>query len=283
MTRQGGTRNELRAHADELRQLIFKTVYHADGGHIPSSFSIVELLTVLYRRILRIDPANPDWEDRDRFILSKGHACVALYAVLAQRGFFERSLLKTFCRKGSILGGHPDMLKVPGVDASTGSLGHGFPYAAGVAFSAKLHNRGIRVYSILGDGECQEGSIWEAALFAAQRQLDNLVAIVDYNKLQAIDFIDNIGSLTPFVDKWRSFGWDSIEADGHDIDQIVLTMEKLSSRRGKPKVFIAHTVKGKGVSFMENAPIWHYRMPNDSEIEVVLNELNLSRGDLDEL
>lgn len=274
---------KLQEEARKLRKIIFKTIYHAGGGHLPSSFSITELLTALYFKFLNIDPKKPDWQDRDRFILSKGHACIALYSILAQKGFFEKELLFSVCKKGSILGGHPDMLKIPGVDASTGSLGHGFPYALGIALSGKLNNKNFKVYSILGDGECQEGSIWEASIFAAQKKLDNIIAIVDYNKLQAIDFVENVGSLFPFFEKWRSFGWEVREVDGHDIGQIIETLEDIPFKKEKPNLIIAHTVKGKGISFMENVPIWHYRMPNEEEMSIALNELGLTKAELNKI
>ena len=183
---------ELQNKTKELRQMIFKAIYKAGGGHLPSSLSVVEILTVLYSKFLKVNPQLPHWPDRDRCILSKGHACVALYAILAQRGFFPKETLLSVCKKGSILGGHPDMLKIPGVDASTGSLGHGFPFGVGVAFSAKLNKKDYKVYAILGDGECQEGSVWETAIFAAQQQLDNFIAIVDYNQLQAVSRIQDL-------------------------------------------------------------------------------------------
>jgi len=270
----------LEEKALELRQIIFKGMYHAGGGHLPSSFSIAELLITLYYKFLNIDPDRPDWPDRDRFILSKGHACLALYSILALKGFIKKELLLSVCKQGCILGGHPDMLKIPGVDASTGSLGHGFPFGVGVAFSAKLNNKKFNVYSILGDGECQEGSIWEAAIFGAQHGLDNMTAIIDFNKLQAIDYIDKVSGLEPFADKWKAFGWSVREIDGHSISEIMQTFSDLPFEAGKPSMVIAHTVKGKGISYMENIPIWHYRMPNEEELKVALNELGLNDEDL---
>ncbi|HOD11801.1 MAG TPA: transketolase [Candidatus Omnitrophota bacterium] len=275
--------NELAQRAQELRQLIFKTIYWAGGGHIPSSLSIAEILVVLYFRFLRVDPQDPHAQDRDRFILSKGHAGVALFSVLAMKGFFDRKLLASACHLGSPLGGHPDMVKVPGVDASTGSLGHGFPYGAGIAFAGKQDQKDYKVYCLLGDGECQEGSVWEAAIFAAQHKLDNLVAITDYNKLQAIDFLDNVGSLSPLADKWKAFGWEVVEVNGHDTEDISCALKKVPFKKGKPSMVIAHTVKGKGISFMENAPIWHYRMPNTEELKIALKDLQLSEEDLKSL
>lgn len=264
----------------ELRRMMFKAMFHAGGGHLPSALSIAEILAVLYFKLLKVDPKRPGWEDRDRFILSKGHACLGLYSVLAEKGFFKKELLTRLCKKGCILGGHPDMLKVPGVDASTGSLGHGLPYGMGVAFSGKLDNKKFKVYVIIGDGECQEGSIWESAIFAAQKKLDNLVAIVDHNRLQAIDFINNVGSLSPFADKWKAFGWAVKEIDGHDIRQIIDAAGAVPFEKGKPSLIIAHTTKGKGISFMENVPIWHYRMPDADEMNTALTELGLKAGEL---
>ena len=271
---------ELEAKSKELRKIIFKAIYHAGGGHLASSLSIADLLVVLYFKFLKVDPEKPGWDSRDRFILSKGHACAALYAILAQKGFFKRELLLSMCRKGSVLGGHPDMLKIPGVDASTGSLGHGFPYGVGIAFSGKLNERDYKVYSILGDGECQEGSIWEAAIFAAQHGLDNMIAIVDYNKLQAMDFIENIGSLDPLSEKWSAFGWKTTEIDGHNMEEIETALNKIPFKKGSPSLIIAHTTKGKGISFAENAPIWHYRMPDERELKVALKDLGMTEEEL---
>jgi transketolase len=236
---------------------------------------VVEILTVLYHRILNVDPRNPKDPDRDRFILSKGHAGVALYSVLAQRGFIEESLLKTYGNSGTLLGGHPDMYKVPGVEASTGALGHGFPFGVGMALAGKIDGKNYRTFVLLGDGECQEGTIWEAAMFAPQQKLDNLIAIIDYNKLQALDRLENIVSLEPFTDKWRAFGWEVREVDGHDLSQLVETFASAPFVMDKPNLVVAHTVKGKGVSFMENVPIWHYRMPGDEEMKIACKELGL--------
>ncbi len=267
----------LQEKTKELRRTIFKTIYRGGGGHIPGSLSIVEILVVLYHRVLRIDPDNPKAPLRDRFILSKGHAGVALYAILADKGFFDRKHLDTFGRRGSILGGHPDMHKVPGVEASTGALGHGFPFGVGMALAGKLDKKDYRVFILLGDGECQEGSVWEAALFAPQHKLDNLVVIIDYNKYQALDKLDRIVSLEPLVDKWKAFGWEVKEVDGHDMNRLENLFKSTPFVNGKPNLIIAHTIKGKGISFMENVPIWHYRLPNAEEMKVVCNELDLER------
>lgn len=259
----------------ELRKAILGTICNGGGGHIPASLSIVEILAVLYNHILKIDPKNPRHPGRDRFILSKGHACVALYAVLAERGFFDKKLLAGFGRKGSILGGHPDMHKIPGVEASTGALGHGFPFGVGVALAGRMDGQDYRVFVLLGDGECQEGSVWEAALFAAQHKMDNLTAIIDYNKLQAMGRLDEIVGLEPLGEKWRAFGWEVREVNGHDPEKLKNLFKSLPFRRGRPSMIIAHTIKGKGISFMENVPIWHFRMPSPKEIEIICNELEM--------
>ncbi len=261
--------------AKDIRKNIFKTICNGGGGHIPASLSIVDILAVLYYHILKIDPKKPDVPARDRFILSKGHACVALYAVLADRGFFAKEHLDTFGRRGSILGGHPDMHKVPGIEASTGALGHGFPFGVGVAFAGKMDKKDYRVFVLVGDGECQEGSVWEAALFASQHKLDNLTVIVDYNKLQAMDRLDKIISLEPLADKWKAFGWEVREVDGHDIPKLRDVFSGVPFVSGKPNLIIAHTIKGKGVSFMENVPIWHFRLPNEEETRIICNELGM--------
>jgi transketolase len=268
---------ELEDKAKEIRRIVFRMIVHAGGGHIAPALSIVDLLTVLYFSVLRVCPHNPKADDRDRCILSKGHACTALYAVLAERGFISKSALNTLCKEDSSLGGHPDMHSIPGVDASTGSLGHGLPFGVGVALSGKLDKKDFKVYTILGDGECQEGSVWEAAMFASHHKLDNLVAIVDYNKLQAIDKIDNIVTLKPLKDKWESFGWEAREINGHDLKQIVESLQAIPFSKDKPSVIIAHTIKGKGISFMENVPIWHYRLPNPKEMKIAREQLEIDK------
>lgn len=260
----------------EIRQDVFRTIYQGGGGHIPASLSIVEIVAVLYDHILRIDPQHPQDPRRDRFILSKGHAAVALYVVLSHKGFFDRKHLSTFGRRGTMLGGHPDRHKIPGVEATTGALGHGFPFGVGMALAGKLDSLDYRVFTLLGDGECQEGSIWEAALFAPQHQLDNLIAIVDYNKLQAMDHLDKIVSMKHMAEKWRSFGWETMEVDGHDIPQLMAVLGTIPAAAGKPTCVIAHTVKGKGIRFMENEPLWHYRMPNADELKWACMDLGLA-------
>jgi len=259
----------------ELRKVIFRTICKGGGGHIPASLSVAEILTVLYCDILKIDPKKPNDPERDRFILSKGHAGVALYAVLADKGFFDKSHLDTFGKRGTILGGHPDMHKVPGIEASTGALGHGFPFGVGMALAGKMDKKNYRVFTLLGDGECQEGSVWEAALFAPQHKLDNLIVIIDYNKFQALDSLNKIVSLEPLVDKWKAFGWSVRETNGHDISKLEEVFKAIPFENGKPNLVIAHTVKGMGLSFMENVPIWHYRLPNEKEMKIACEELGL--------
>ncbi|MDD5680729.1 MAG: transketolase [Candidatus Omnitrophica bacterium] len=261
--------------AKEIRRSVLKTICSGGGGHIPASLSIVEILTVLYNGVLKVDPKDPKDPGRDRFILSKGHAGVSLYAVLADKGFFDKKHLDTFGRRGSSLGGHPDMHKVPGVEASTGALGHGFPFGVGVALAGKMDKKDYRVFVLLGDGECQEGSIWEAALFAPQHRLDNMTVIIDYNRLQAMDRLDKIVSLDPLSDKWKAFGWAVREVDGHDILKLQNIFKSVPFEAGKANLIIAHTIKGKGVSFMENVPIWHFRLPNDGEKRIACAELGL--------
>jgi transketolase len=266
---------QLGAKARQLRQSIFKTMCNGGGGHLPTSFSMLDVLTVLYYGVLRVDPQHPKAPDRDRFILSKGHGGVALYAILADLGFFALEHLDTFGRKGTILGGHPDMHKVPGIEASTGALGHGLPFGAGVALAGKKDGKLYRVFVVIGDGECQEGSIWETALFAPSVGLDNLTVIVDYNKLQAMDHLDKIIPMEPMAEKWKAFGWAVTEVDGHDVDALSALFARLPLMSGKPSLIVAHTVKGKGISFMEDVPIWHYRPMKPDELKRAADELGL--------
>ena len=266
---------DLKAKAKEIRKLIFKTICNAGGGHLPTCLSMADLLTVLYYEVLRIDPKNPKAPDRDRFILSKGHGGVALYAILADKGFFDMKHLATHGKKGTILGGHPDMHKVPGIEASTGALGHGLSFGVGTALAAKKDAGSSRTFVVIGDGECQEGSIWEAALFAAQAKLDNLTVIIDHNKLQAMGKLDEIVGLESLAAKWKAFGWTVTEIDGHDLDRIWGAFRSLPVEKEKPSCIIAHTVKGKGISFMENVPIWHYRQPKSEEMQLACDELGL--------
>jgi transketolase len=265
--------------AREVRKKIFQMIYRAGGGHLAPAFSIVEILTALYfGGGFRYDPIHPEWEGRDRFILSKGHACAALYPVLVKAGFIPEEWLDTFCQKGSILGGHPDMQKIPGVEASTGSLGHGLSMGIGMALAARMQARDYHTYVLLGDGECQEGSIWEGALFAAHQGLDNLTAIIDYNRLQAMDRLEAIVGMEPFSEKWKAFGWRVTEVDGHDLEALQDLFLPKSDLTRQPRLILAHTIKGKGVSFMESQPLWHYRLPDAGELPVVIRELGLEEG-----
>ncbi|MBQ3277755.1 MAG: transketolase [Clostridia bacterium] len=249
------------------------------GSHIGSVLSVAEIIAVLYTRILRVDPKNPAWPDRDRLILSKGHAGSAVYAALAETGFFPVEQLKTHYANGSILSGHVSHKGVPGVEVSTGSLGHGLGIGVGMALGARMDQAPWRTYVVLGDGECDEGSVWESALQAAQYGLDRLTAIVDYNHMQSLTTVEKTLRLEPFEEKWRDFGWDVQSVDGHDTDALETAMKKAQAAEGsgKPQMILAHTVKGKGVSFMENNILWHYRTPQGEEYEAALKELEAHR------
>lgn len=253
----------------ELRRRIVNLVREGRDGHIPSAFSIVDILAVLYRGVLRVDPIRPDWDERDYFILSKGHGCVALYAVLHERGFLSDEDLTGFCRQGGILGEHPDYTKVPGVEASTGSLGHGFPYATGIALGLRMDGRPNRVFSVVGDGECHEGTVWEAANLAANLQLGNLCVFVDWNRSGA--------QLLPIDDlpaRWAAFGWAVQEVDGHDEAAIGAAIERVEfAPRGRPHVIVAHTVKGRGGGITEGHGKWHHRIPDDEEYAQIMGAL----------
>jgi transketolase len=249
----------------------------ANASHIGSSLSTADLLAMLYGRFLRFDPRRPDWPDRDRFILSKGHACAALYAVLAETGYFPVERLETFYQDGSPLAGHATHKDVPGVEVSTGSLGHGLPLAAGMALAAKRDGRGHRVWCMLSDGECDEGSVWEAALFAPHHRLDNLVAVVDYNKIQSFGTVKEVLDLEPLGEKWRAFGWGVREIDGHDLKAIEEAYAAVPFAPGRPSCIVAHTIKGKGVSYMEGKLLWHYRAPRGEDLEIALREIEEGR------
>lgn len=259
--------------ANRVRQHVLRMTSKARSSHIGSCFSAVDLLVVLYNEILRVDPQRPDWPERDRFILSKGHACAALYAVLAERGFFPTEWLDTFCQNGSILPGHATHGRIPGVEVSTGSLGHGLSIGAGMALAAKRDAAKHRIFVMLSDGECDEGSTWEPVLFATQHRLDNLIAIVDYNKIQSLGFTKEVMDLEPLAAKWSSFGWTVREIDGHDLGAIQKAFHEIPFSDGRPSCVIAHTVKGKGVRFMENQLLWHYRSAQGKEFEDALAEL----------
>ncbi len=267
--------------ARELRRKVVLMCYHAGGGHIAPSMSCIEIMVTLYYRVLRLDKDNYRNDDRDRFVLSKGHACAPVYAILADKGILDANTLYTMCQKDSVLGGHPETHLVPGIEYSSGSLGHGLSFSAGLAKAAKIDQKDFRVFALLSDGECQEGSTWEAALFAAHHKLDNLTTIVDHNKLQSLDRVENILGLDPFGEKWKSFGWDVKEVDGHDFSQLGNALNSLPFTKDRPGVIIAHTVKGKGISFMENTPIWHYRLPSTrEEWTAVCSELDIDKHEL---
>ena len=265
--------DDCRALALRIRRHVVRMTHRAKSSHVGSSLSMADLLAVLYSRVLRLDPARPEWPGRDRFILSKGHAAAAAYAALAERGFFPVAALDTFYQDGSRLAGHITHTGVPGVDASTGSLGHGLGLACGMALAGLRDARSYRVFALLSDGECDEGSIWEAALFAAHEGLENLIAIVDYNKIQSLGRVEDVMPLEPFADKWRAFGWAVREIDGHDVEAISTALRAIPLAPGRPGCVIAHTVKGKGVSFMEDKLLWHYRPPDDQELRLALAEL----------
>jgi transketolase len=269
-------RREVPASAElalRIRTHAVKMTNQGGSSHVGSVLSMADIVAVLYGGILRVDPANPKRRDRDRFILSKGHAGAGIYAALAESGFFSTALLDKHCADGSVLSGHVSHRGVPGVELSTGSLGHGLSVGAGMAYGAKLDKMSNRAFVLLSDGECDEGSTWEAALFASHHKLDNLVAIVDYNKIQSLAPVSETLELEPFADKWRAFGWGVAEVDGHDHNSLYASLSSVPRVTGKPSCFIAHTTKGKGVSFMERSVLWHYRTPRGSEYDDALNEL----------
>ena len=255
-----------------IRASTLNMVHKANASHIGSCLSIADILAVLYGQILNIDPDNPKLPERDRLILSKGHSAAILYATLAECGFFPKEWLDTYCQDGSPLTGHVSH-HVPGIEVSTGSLGHGLPIGCGMALAGKRDNQPYRVFVIVSDGELDEGSNWEPILFAPQHQLDNLVVIVDYNKIQSFGTVKAILDLEPLADKWKAFRWAVREIDGHDHQQIEDTLKSLPFEKGKPSVIIAHTTKGKGVSFMENQLAWHYKSPNAEQLAQALAEV----------
>jgi len=263
----------LKEKARSLRWDVIKMISTAGSGHPGGSLSAAEIVAALYFHQMRHRPEEPKWSDRDRFVLSKGHACPVLYAALAESGYFSRDVLWTLRKMGSILQGHPDMRKAPGVEISAGSLGQGLPAANGMALAAKLDKKDYTVYVLIGDGECQEGAVWEAAMFASHRKLDNLVVFLDYNRLQLGGVIENILAIEPLSDKWKAFNWEVLEIDGHNINKILEALDAAQKIKGKPVIIIARTTKGKGVSFMENNPDWHGKAPNKEETEQALREI----------
>ena len=256
-----------------LRLRVLDMINRAGSSHIGTAFSMIELLVVLYWQALRVDPGQPDWPDRDRFVLSKGHGCAGLYAVLAERGFFPDQWLDSYYQNGARLAGHATHSGVPGIELSTGSLGHGLSVATGMALAAQRDGRPWRSFVLLSDGECDEGSTWEPMLFAPHHRLDNLIAIVDYNKIQSLGMVTEVIDLEPFADKWRACGWAVREIDGHDLLAVSDALAAVPFRPGRPSCVVAHTVKGKGVSFMENELLWHYRSPQGDEYAAARKEL----------
>ena len=268
--------NELEEIARELRIRIIENAHQTSTPHLGSCLSIVDILVALYFSKLNINSQNPHDPDRDRFILSKGHGAPALFQVLAKKGFFSEALLTTYGDNGSILAEHPPAPDhLAGIEAATGSLGHGLPIALGMALAARIQKQDLQVYAVLGDGECNEGSIWEAAMLAAAQKLNNLCIFVDFNKWQATDRSESVLALNPLTDKWRAFGWETVEIDGHNLQQILNAVNQPKST-SKPLAIIAHTIKGKGVSFMEDDNNWHYRIPNTAELEAAKKELEIS-------
>ena len=277
-------KSELELFAVKERMLILEGIFNAKAGHPGGSLSIAELMAYLYNVEMKVDPANPKWDDRDRFVLSKGHAAPALYATLALKGFFPTEDIKTLRKSDSYLQGHPSMKCVPGVDMSTGSLGQGISTAVGMALAAKLDKKDTRVYTILGDGEIEEGQVWEAAMFASAKKLDNLVVIVDNNNLQIDGSIEEVNSPYPIPEKFVAFGFNTIEIDGNNLDEIEEAFNNAKETKGVPTAIIAKTVKGKGVSYMENQVNWHGAAPNEelynqavAELTAKLNELEAAK------
>jgi transketolase len=259
--------------AQRVRRRVIRMTYLAGSGHPGGSLSATDIITCLYLKVLRHNPEDPGWHDRDRFILSKGHACPALYAVLAECGYITEEELWTLRKLGSRLQGHPELNTVPGIDAPAGSEGQGLGIGCGMALAARLEGSQRRVYVMLGDGECDAGNTWESALFAAHQKLDNLTAIIDRNRLQQDDECVRVLDTEPLAEKWRAFNWHVIEIDGHDISQILDAFEKARSNKGRPSVIVARTIKGKGVSFMENNVSFHGKPPNQEEYERAMREL----------
>jgi transketolase len=267
------SQQELEDIAKCVRRDIIQMIGAAKSGHPGGSLSAVELIVELYFDYMHIDPKNPKWPDRDRFILSKGHAAPVLYSVMAEAGFTPKDQLNTLRKLGSIYQGHPDVRFIPSLEASTGSLGGGLSLALGMGLAARLDGRQFRTYVMLGDGEIQEGQVWEAAMFGAYHKVDNVVAIVDYNGIQLDGFVKDIMEVAPLADKWRSFGWHTLEIDGHDLAAVRKAYVEAEATKGKPTAIVAHTIKGKGVSFMENNPKFHGVAPTPAEVDLALKEL----------
>ncbi len=273
--------NQMKLLAAKARKGAIIGTFNAKSGHPGGSLSAADIFTYLYFKEMNVDPENPQWADRDRFVLSKGHCCPSLYAVLALKGFFPMSELEKLRHVGAMLQGHPDMKGTPGIDMSTGSLGQGISAACGMALCAKIDNKDYRVYTVLGDGECEEGQVWEAAMFAAHKGLDNLVVFVDCNGLQIDGTTAQVGGVEPLDTKFESFGFNVLKIDGHNFDEIEQALNNARNTKGVPTAIIAKTVKGKGVSFMENQVSWHGRATNAEEYEIALKELDAQIKDLE--
>lgn len=265
----------------EIRKSVFLTAYSGGMAHIASAFSCIEILYALYFFIMRYDSKNPQWLDRDRLILSKGHGSLALYVTLQKAGFFSKETLQNFIKPESLLGGEPSLCLPLGIEASSGSLGHGLSLGVGMSLALKTEANDARVFVLVGDGECEEGSVWEAIITAAKYKLDNLILIMDKNGIQKMDTVQRIANIDNWYSRFSDFGWDCLETKGHDVPSLV---EKLRTfeLNGKPHILIADTIKGKGVSLMENNPSWHWRMPNRKELKVFINELKITPEELDE-
>ena len=268
------TNEDLAALASDLRYQVVQLSHRAGTPHLGSALSVVDILVAVYWRVARIDPSRPDAPERDRVILSKGHAASALYAVLAARGFFPEAWLDDFARHGHPLAEQPAPGCAPGVELATGSLGHGLPVGAGLALAARIRSQDCRVFVVMSDGECNEGSVWEAALFAAAQRLGRLTVVIDYNKWQATGRSNEVMALESLAAKWAAFGWDAIEVDGHDLGALISATRGEPPAEGRPKAVIAHTIKGKGVSFMQDDNNWHYRVPTADEVAAAAIELS---------
>ena len=272
---------EMQKIACKVRIWTIEGVFNAKSGHPGGSLSAADMMTYLYFKEMNVDPKNPKDPDRDRFVLSKGHCCPALYAVLALKGYFSTDEIKVLRHIGAMLQGHPDMKGTPGVDMSSGSLGQGVSAACGMALAGKLDNKDYRVYAMLGDGECEEGQVWEAAMFASHMKLDNLCLIVDFNGLQIDGHVNDVAGLEPLDEKFAGFGFEVIKIDGNDFNEIETALEKAKTVKGKPTVIIANTVKGKGISYMENQVGWHGKAPNADEYKIAMDELNKKKKKLE--
>jgi transketolase len=259
--------------ANEIRLRVLDVVYHAPGGHIGGSNSVTDILVALYYEVLKHDPKRPDWEQRDYLILSKGHCCLALYSILEKIGYTDDSYLNSYCHNGGKLGGHPKKGDAPGIEATTGSLGHGLPIGNGLAMAHKLQQKNNHFYVVLGDGEMNEGSVWEGLMFASQQQLDNLTIVIDNNKLESLNQTNNILSIEPLTERLTSFGWNVNRIDGHDFMQLLTAFDIKNKKENVPTAIIADTIKGKGISFMEGVAMWHHRKLKADEYEIALKEL----------